>query len=81
MNVLSCDERVVLHQAGKTCFAVLALTLNDSQAQLTKARPDVGLMKPRSVRSNVVFPAPFGPSNPKISPDPTAYIAIFKGTQ
>src|SRR3954452_709975 len=30
--------------------------------------PDVGLMRPTSIRIVVVFPAPFGPRKPKISP-------------
>jgi hypothetical protein len=34
----------------------------------TVAKPDVGAMSVPSVRTVVVFPAPFGPRNPKISP-------------
>src|SRR5436309_5486870 len=30
--------------------------------------PDVGLIRPTSMRIVVVFPAPFGPRKPKISP-------------
>src|SRR5215212_8958519 len=34
----------------------------------TRALPDVGLSKPASTRSNVVFPAPFGPNRARHSP-------------
>lgn len=38
---------------------------------LTVAVPDVGLRIVQSIDIAVVLPAPFGPSNPKISPDST----------
>src|SRR6202165_4516359 len=34
----------------------------------TTAEPDVGRIRPSNMRSVVVFPAPFGPRNPKTSP-------------
>jgi hypothetical protein len=37
----------------------------------TLAVPDVGFKMVQSIEIVVVFPAPFGPSNPKISPDST----------
>jgi hypothetical protein len=43
--------------------------------------PDVGLVNPQSMRIVVVFPAPFEPKNPKISPRRTdidiLLVAIF----
>ena len=33
-----------------------------------RARPEVGSVRPRSMRMVVVLPAPLGPRNPKISP-------------
>src|SRR2546423_1792988 len=36
------------------------------------ARPDVGGMKLERIRIVVLFPAPFGPRNPMISPLPTS---------
>jgi hypothetical protein len=39
-----------------------------SDIPATVAEPDVGAMSVPSVRTVVVFPAPFGPRNPKISP-------------
>jgi hypothetical protein len=38
----------------------------------TSARPLVGRMRSSIVRIVVVFPAPLGPRNPKISPSSTA---------
>ena len=38
----------------------------------TVAEPEVGAMSVPSVRTIVVFPAPFGPRNPKTSPCPTS---------
>src|SRR5512139_936180 len=37
----------------------------------TRAVPDVGFRMVQSIEIIVVFPAPLGPSNPKISPDST----------
>ena len=36
-----------------------------------RAVPSDGPMRPASMRTEVVLPAPFGPSRPKISPSPT----------
>lgn len=38
---------------------------------LTKASPDVGVIKVQSILTVVVFPAPFGPNSPRISPPET----------
>src|SRR5437762_9760971 len=38
----------------------------------TRARPLVGRIRSRTVRIVVVLPAPFGPRNPKTSPDLTS---------
>src|SRR3979411_3239554 len=35
------------------------------------ADPDVGVVSPHSILNVVVFPAPFAPRNPRISPRPT----------
>src|SRR3989304_3610176 len=37
----------------------------------TEPSPELGRRRPASILMVVVFPAPFGPSNPKISPRPT----------
>ena len=44
-----------------------------------KARtaPDVALMKPSTMFIVVLFPAPFGPRYPKISPSPTVRSSPF----
>ena len=51
---------------------------------LTVAEPDVGLSMVQSIETVVVLPAPFGPSNPKISPlstemssESTAFIELY----
>src|ERR1043166_6785540 len=52
-------------------YPMLSLTACDSRAlswPATRAVPDVGSMSPQSIRSVVVFPAPSGPTSPKISP-------------
>ena len=36
-----------------------------------RALPEVGLIRPKRVRMVVLFPAPLGPINPKISPSGT----------
>ena len=38
------------------------------------ALPEVGVMKPASMRMVVVFPAPFGPRNPSTSPGLTVKV-------
>jgi hypothetical protein len=35
---------------------------------------EVGAMRPAIIRMVVVLPAPFGPRNPWISPDPTSML-------
>jgi hypothetical protein len=40
----------------------------DSASPATSTVPDVGAINAASIRSVVVFPAPFGPSSAKISP-------------
>ena len=37
----------------------------------TRATPAVGRTSPSRLFTSVVFPAPFGPSSPKIAPRPT----------
>jgi hypothetical protein len=39
---------------------------------LIEKLPDVGFINPQSIEIKVVFPAPFGPNNPKIWPSFTA---------
>src|SRR4030067_1207297 len=51
----------------RTCVA--SLTMSNP---FTLAVPEVGLRMVQSIEIVVVFPAPLGPSKPKISPDSTA---------
>ena len=46
----------------------------------TVAEPEVGAMSVPRVRTVVVFPAPFGPRNPKTSPWPTSNEMSSKAT-
>lgn len=50
----------------RTCVASLT-----TSKPFTLAMPEVGLRIVQSMLITVVFPAPFGPSKPKISPDST----------
>ena len=66
------------HAAKEPCFtgryAVFSRTRIDCEEQskpAIEARPEVGFIKPKSVRRKVVLPAPFGPNKPKTSPDST----------
>ena len=47
----------------------------------TVAEPEVGAMSVPSVRTVVVFPAPFGPRNPNTSPWPTSKETSWNATR
>jgi hypothetical protein len=47
------------------------LALRENSLPFTLTEPRVGWSRPRISRIVVVLPAPFGPSNPTISPDAT----------
>src|SRR4029453_8614368 len=47
----------------------------------TVAEPEVGAMRVPSVRTVVVFPAPFGPRNPNTSPRPPSKEASWNATR
>ncbi len=47
----------------------------------TSAEPEVGGVNVVIMRISVVFPAPFGPSKPKISPVCTAKLTSFTATK
>src|SRR5512137_175855 len=47
----------------------------------TRARPEVGVSRPQSMRIVVDFPAPFGPRKPKISPRRTPKLILSTATK
>ena len=52
-----------------------------SGSPATEAEPEVGANSVPSVRTVVVFPAPFGPRNPKTSPWPTSNERSWNATR
>jgi hypothetical protein len=55
----------------RTCVASLTMS-----KPLTFAVPEVGFSIVHNIEMVVVFPAPFGPSKPKISPDSTVMFSL-----
>jgi len=49
-------------------WAMASRNWRRASSPLIVIRPAVGRMRPTIIRIVVVFPAPFGPRNPKISP-------------
>src|ERR1035437_7786002 len=47
----------------------------------TLTSPEVGFESPERIRITVVFPAPFAPRNPKISPEYTSKLRLSLATK
>jgi hypothetical protein len=80
------DHAVAQVQAGRLGHdrdpsADLHTVLRTERYAATVAAPEVGAMRVPSVRTIVVFPAPFGPRKPNTSPWPTSKVTSAKAVR
>src|SRR5271157_5640178 len=69
--MFSCTVRSPYSPKRCAMYPIWSLTARDScwtSWPATRALPPVGCISPQSIRRVVVFPAPSGPTRPKISP-------------